>query len=479
MTGSIGEQLKQARIEKGLSLDQASQTTHIRKFYLEALEEDQRSVLPSNVQGRGFLRLYADLVGLAIDPLLAAWDGKSEVQNPPEKVPASPAAEAPTAGALAAPDNRSNTPPPNKPENIAPLAEAQPTAEAGMDSAFIFREIGAKLRKQREALGLTLVEVERYTRLRQHYITAMEEGTMENMPSPVQGRGMLSNYAAFLNLDEEKVLLRFAEGLQVRRIERIAKAAPPGVFSGKKKAAKQAPVWRRFLTPDLIFGVGLAAIILFFILWTAARIDNLRHTSVEPTTPAIAELLLTPADAGTAVANSTKPVGQVTSQGDNAGQALPDAITPTLPLPTITLLAVLAPTGNGQPGVTVTVSAMNSDPLQVYIVAKQRAWLRVTADDKIKFLGRVVPGNAYAFSGTKRVELLTGNAAGLQIFYNQSDLGTLGDMGQVVGLIFVPGGMMTPTPAAPPPATATSIPTITALPSTTPKATATVTPFVP
>lgn len=472
MTASIGEQLKQARLEKGMSLDQASQLTRIRKFYLEALEGDRKSELPSNVQGRGFLRLYAGTLGLPVEPLLAVWEGKSGSQpivESPAPIPTSQQAATPVSETL--------------PLLLQPAPETviQPAVDSGdgNDSASIFREIGVKLRSQREALGLSLVEVERYTRLRQHYIIAMEEGKMENMPSPVQGRGMLSNYAAFLNLDEEKILLRFAEGLQVRRVERIPKAPPPGVFSGKKKAARQAPIWRRFLTTDLVFGVGLAAIILFFILWTAARIDNLRHTTVEPTTPAIADLLLSPVSTRSGEASPTRPTGQPATTSEVTGEAFQPDLTSPPPLATATLPAPEIPTGAAGAAFTPTIPPMNDDPLQVYIVARQRAWLRIIADDKIKFLGRVVPGNAYAFSGTQKVELLTGNASALQIFFNQTDLGILGDMGQVVGLIFVPEGIITPTPAFPPTATPTKAPTITALPTGTPRATATVTPFIP
>jgi cytoskeleton protein RodZ len=474
MTGSIGEQLKQARIEQGLSLDQAAQVTHIRKHYLEALENDERSALPSNVQGRGFLRLYAGLLTLPIEPLLAAWDGKPPLIEPATQVHPLTAAQS-TSRSVSAAD--SGDPPVEKGIEEG-ILEPVPSQTDDGSSVGIFREIGVKLRAQREGLGLSLAEVERYTRLRQHYIIAMEEGQMENMPSPVQGRGMLSNYAAFLNLNEEKILLRFAEGLQIRRIERIPKI-PPGVFGNKKKIAKQAPVWKRFLTPDLIFGVGLAAIILFFILWTAARIDTFRNTKAKPTTPAISEILLTPASARTIGTVSTSPTQLKLTTLESTNQAPVSGLTPAPPLPTAALPLAQIPTGVNLPGITATIPPMNDDPLQIYIVAKQRAWLRVIADDKVKFLGRVVPGNAYAFSGAKRLELLTGNAAGLQIFYNQSDLGTLGDMGQVVGLVFVPEGMLTPTPAFPATGTPTQIATITALPTATPKATATVTPFVP
>jgi cytoskeleton protein RodZ len=103
----------------------------------------------------------------------------------------------------------------------------------------------------------------------------------------------------------------------------------------------------------------------------------------------------------------------------------------------------------------------------------------VTADDKVKFLGRTVPGNAYAFSGASRIELSTGNAAALQVFYNQTDLGVLGISGEVASLVFSADGYATPTAAFTATASPTGPATITPLPSATPQASATITPLIP
>src|SRR5512146_1674851 len=100
MAQSIGEQLKQARSKRGLTLEQASQATHIRKHYLEALENDQRDALPSPVQGRGFLRLYAGMLDLPVQQLLAAWDGKIP-EEPPESAEEGAAAAIGAGGAAA------------------------------------------------------------------------------------------------------------------------------------------------------------------------------------------------------------------------------------------------------------------------------------------------------------------------------------------------------------------------------------------
>jgi transcriptional regulator with XRE-family HTH domain len=70
MPESIGYQLKCARQEHHLSLEKVSEATRIRPYHLEALEADDYSKMPSAAQARGFLRLYAEFLGLDIEQML-------------------------------------------------------------------------------------------------------------------------------------------------------------------------------------------------------------------------------------------------------------------------------------------------------------------------------------------------------------------------------------------------------------------------
>jgi hypothetical protein len=88
----------------------------------------------------------------------------------------------------------------------------------------------------------------------------------------------------------------------------------------------------------------------------------------------------------------------------------------------------------------------------------------------VVFLGRVLPGSAYQFEGDETVEILTGNGAALQVFFNQVDQGTLGGYGEVVQLVYSAVGVQTPTP------TITSTPTETQRPAETQGVPATATP---
>jgi cytoskeleton protein RodZ len=412
MVQSVGEQLKQARLARGLTLDQAAGTTRIRRHYLEALERDDRGSLPSAVQGRGFLRLYAGYLGLPVEQLVDLWEGRWVPEplvpvsrpEPVEEPSAQPKAGEPLP---AAPES------PAQPMTLstetalvaaaAPEPSPKPAPAAGSSQAF-FTEVGHRLRRQRESLSLSMTEVERYTRLRQHYLHAMETGQLEELPSMVQGRGMLSNYATFLNLDSEAILLLYAEGLQARRLERTP-AAESRSLSGTKTrpGARQPGTARRLITPDLLIGGGLILALFVFVVWTAARVSSIGRGNTEATLPSVGEVLLITQTPTVDLTSSPTPVLESGTPAAVAPTAQPQSVVPA-------------------EAATATLAPINDDPLQVYIVTRQRAFLRVIVDGKISFNGRAVPGNAYPFSGKKSIQLISGNAAAFQIFFNRVEL---------------------------------------------------------
>ena len=92
MSESIGAALKAAREKQRLTLAEVSEATRVRTHYLQALENDDLSVMPSAAQGRGFLRLYARHLGLDLDSLIpAAGSAAPEPAAPAPEVDTKPA----------------------------------------------------------------------------------------------------------------------------------------------------------------------------------------------------------------------------------------------------------------------------------------------------------------------------------------------------------------------------------------------------
>lgn len=66
----IGERLREARLQKDLSLDYMQETTKIQKRYLTAIEEGNFDILPGKFYARAFIKEYANAVGLDPNELL-------------------------------------------------------------------------------------------------------------------------------------------------------------------------------------------------------------------------------------------------------------------------------------------------------------------------------------------------------------------------------------------------------------------------
>jgi hypothetical protein len=60
----IGNSLREARLRQGLEIPRIETDTKIRGKYLRALEEEQFELLPGDTYVKGFLRTYADYLGL-------------------------------------------------------------------------------------------------------------------------------------------------------------------------------------------------------------------------------------------------------------------------------------------------------------------------------------------------------------------------------------------------------------------------------
>ncbi len=78
----IGETLRKAREEKDLNLDRISEETNIAKRYLAALEAEDFTVFPGDSYAIGFLRNYADYLGLNSDDLVSTFKNMRIQEQP-------------------------------------------------------------------------------------------------------------------------------------------------------------------------------------------------------------------------------------------------------------------------------------------------------------------------------------------------------------------------------------------------------------
>jgi cytoskeletal protein RodZ len=407
---TIGEILKQTREEQKLSLDEIALLTKVRLKYLAAIEADHFDILPSPVQIKGFVRAYSRALNLDPAPLLSRLRSLLDIDQMGD----------------------SDIPLTSSPPVIA--QEAHPLGE-----------IGETLKNQRERLGFSITNVENQTFIPGRYLQAIEDGSLEKLPSTVQGKGMVKNYAQFLGLDPEPLLLSYADVLQDRLIETRDDPDPRPQSSLKAS-------FRRLLASPTILWVGVVLLISVVSIWSGWLIFGNRDPESDstPTIPGVADILL-PTSTNTALPDEIDA-----TPGDFEIDISPTPgsndidIDSLLPTPTSVI------TGN--------------EKVLVQLIIIQRSWVRVTVDNIIAFEGRLIPGSVKLFGGELSIEVLTGNAGGVEVIFNQQDLGAMGLYGEVIDRLYTADGIATPTPTiSPTPITSdTPIPSITPTPTSEP-----------
>jgi cytoskeleton protein RodZ len=94
----LGQKLKEARLARGLTLDEAGRMTKIRPTQLNDIENEDFSQFASLAYAKGFLVIYGKFLAVDVTPYMEAFeisetltvDGYSYLQDAPEPEPARP-----------------------------------------------------------------------------------------------------------------------------------------------------------------------------------------------------------------------------------------------------------------------------------------------------------------------------------------------------------------------------------------------------
>ena len=275
-------------------------------------------------------------------------------------------------------------------------------------------EIGKTLHEARTRLGLTLEQAERSTRIRAYYLEALERGNLDLLPSPVQARGFLQNYATYLGLDSQAILKRYSEVLDSQRT---------GPF--RRTRLSEAPTrptvrvrTRRFSADLLVAAVVSVAVLAVLIAGFGRLAASLRERNQ---------------------AASAFLIPTFTPQ-------------PTEPNP---LGSPPATAGLGEtPTPPVSIEPGLSGVVDLRLLVERRAFLIVEVDGDEVYRGRPTPGDLLEYQGQELVKVTTGNGGGLRAFYRGVDQGLLGEMDEVVIRFWTLTGAVTPTPSPVPVPTA-------------------------
>lgn len=132
-------------------------------------------------------------------------------------------------------------------------------------------KLGEVLRAAREAKGADLSRVERETKIRERYLSALERGEYRELPGSVYTRGFLRNYAAYLELDAEYLIDLYRLETRAAGAERPTLPSPPRPMSVRRR--------RTFIvTPGAIAAAILTVLVGAFVAWLGYQFVNFART---------------------------------------------------------------------------------------------------------------------------------------------------------------------------------------------------------
>jgi len=257
-------------------------------------------------------------------------------------------------------------------------------------------QLGEILKAAREERGLTLAEVEAAIHIRRHLLEALEQDNFNRFPSPVVTRGLIRNYAKYLDLDPiEALTLYDGNGVVPVKGQRLT---PDGI---EFMSLSMAP--RSFINWEFIIGVVLG----FAIIGSVAYYWFYGPSFTQPST----------------VAATPTKTPRATGISQDSALLLPTATPPPTNTPT-----PIPPTNTPTPVVFTGVN--------VELVIRQPSWVQILADDEQLFEGILQPGQNPSWSGQRRVAIRAGNGGGVEVIVNGVNRGLMGAEGQVVDQIW-------------------------------------------
>ncbi|MCL8208045.1 MAG: helix-turn-helix domain-containing protein [Actinomycetia bacterium] len=269
-------------------------------------------------------------------------------------------------------------------------------------------DIGAVLRARREALGLSLEDVQAATHIRTGYLEALEQNRWDHLPAEVYALGFLRTYARHLGLDAEDLVRAWRAARQAAAPAPAAEPPrapePPAAVRVPRRSRPAAArtgaprpwAWGAVVVVLLAVLVGVVAALRGHRAPTPPRVASGTPSAPRPAAPR-------PASA------PPRSSGPVVRRVDDTPQLLAYQVTP------------------GPVRLTLTFSA----PCWVEV------WVDGVTDNPA---GHTYgPGDSLNLTG-RSLRLLLGNPGGAAAVLNGRTLGVLGSPGQPRYLNLVAGG---------------------------------------
>jgi cytoskeletal protein RodZ len=262
--------------------------------------------------------------------------------------------------------------------------------------------VGETLRRERQAQGREMLEIAEDLCITQRYLRAIEEDDIKSLPGTFFYKSFVKQYAALLNLDEEK-LLAGVDVLTASEEPLPLPGANPKYHPLREVDPIVADSNRRYFS-DRRVGLSVAALAVvllgcsgFYTWWNKAS------RGVPAATNRVTAI----------------PVASVK-----------DTSTPTV-------------------GVTTETGPDGVNHVVLNVSATETTWLSITSEGKNIFSGILEPSQTKTVRASDVAKMKVGNAGGLDVRWNGKPIGPIGPRGQIRVVLFTPENFQILKPAPP------------------------------
>ena len=248
---------------------------------------------------------------------------------------------------------------------------------------------GEELRREREIRGISLKEISDATKISKRFLEALERNDHKTLPAPVFTRGFVREYARYVGLNAEDMVNRYnfaaAHDERIEKPPQVAKYPVTPVRDITPKPPPKRGIPSAFARVDKKgIAVFITVLALAGVAWWAVQYKRQR-------------------DAAAAEAAASVPV--------TTRVARPIETPPVAPAP----------------------KPPDDSMLRLTVVTTASSWVTLEADGKTLLNAEMSPGQTRNFEANEQFRFRTiGNAAGLRLTLNGTEIPQLGEDGEVI-----------------------------------------------
>jgi cytoskeletal protein RodZ len=271
------------------------------------------------------------------------------------------------------------------------------------------------LKARREALGLSLKDVFRRTRVSIAYLEAIENDDFHLLPESIYAKNFIKSYARVLDIDSKLILAGYEDYLNSLN---ILENLPP------EDVPDKASFFARIIHYGTFWGIVSILIVIASVIWLISM-------QYRPATDVMN-------DSTGKVSASVENKEQIVNTQVNTPASINEQTTANLNP------AVNDPDKQAQitsPGKNVTAKpsaederpAANEEVSRLIIKATEETWIKIKTDQNPSFQVMLKPGEKIEYKAAS-FDIDIGNAGGVKMKFKGKEIENLGKSGQVIRL---------------------------------------------